>query len=52
MIQQTKRKQEQKQPKFKISDVVAIKINKIDKINPFHLIVLLGQIIEIEESGL
>ena len=34
--QQT-RKQAQKQPKFKILDMVAIKINKVDKINPFHL---------------
>ena len=48
--QQT-RKQAQKQPKFKISDMVAIKINKVDKINPFHPNMLLGQIIEIEESG-
>ena len=37
--------------KFKISDMVAIKINKVDKINPFHPNMLLGQIIEIEESG-
>ena len=48
--QQT-RKQAQKQPKFKISDMVAIKINKVDKINPFHPNMLLGQIIEIEEKG-
>ena len=48
--QQT-RKKAQKQPKFKISDMVAIKINKVDKINPFHPNMLLGQIIEIEESG-
>ena len=51
MILQTKRKQEQKQAKFEISDMVAIKINKVDKINPFHANMLLGQIIEIEESG-
>ena len=54
IIQQTKRKQKQKQPKFKISDMsdmVAIKINKVDKINPFHPNMLLGQIIEIEKSG-
>ena len=44
-------KQAQKQPKFKISDMVAIKINKVDKINTFHPNMLLGQIIEIEESG-
>ena len=31
--------------------MVAIKINKVDQINPFHLKMLLGQIIEIEESG-
>ena len=48
--QQT-RKQVQKQPKFKISDMVAIKINKVDNINPFHPNMVLGQIIEIEESG-
>ena len=39
------------QLKFEISDMVAIKINKVDKINPFHPNMLLGQIIEIEESG-
>ena len=48
--QQT-RKHAQKQPKFKISDMVAIKIKKVDKINPFHPNMLLGQIIEIEEKG-
>ena len=48
--QQT-RKRAQKQPKFKISDMVAIKLNKVDKINPFHPNMLLVQIIEIEESG-
>ena len=31
--------------------MVAIKINKVVKINPFHPNMLLGQIIEIEESG-
>ena len=45
------RKQEQKQVKCKISDMVAIKINEVDKINPFDPNMLLGQIIEIEESG-
>ena len=48
--QQT-RKQAQKKHKFKISDMVAIKVYKVDKINPFHPNMLLGQIIEIEESG-
>ena len=53
MIQQTKRKQKQKNNwKLKISDMLAMKTNKVDKINPFHLnILLLGQIIETEETG-
>ena len=37
--------------KLKISDMLALKTNKVDKINPFHLNMLLGQIIEIEETG-
>ena len=52
MIQQTKRKQKPKKNwKLKISDMLALKTNKEDKINPFHLNMLLGQIIEIEETG-
>ena len=52
MIQQTKRKQKQKNnSKLKISDMLAMKTNKVDKINPFHHNMLLGQIIEIEETG-
>ena len=31
--------------------MVAIKINKVDEIKPFRPNMLLGQIIEIEESG-
>ena len=37
--------------KLKISDMLALKTNKVDKINPFHINMLLGQIIEIEETG-
>ena len=37
--------------KWKISDMLAMKTNKLDKINPFHLNMLLGHIIEIEETG-
>ena len=54
MIQQTKRKQTQKKKnnwKLKISDMLALKTNKVDKIDPFHLNMILGQIIEIEETG-
>ena len=52
MIQQTKRKQKQKNNwKLKISDMLAMKTNKVDKINPFHIKMPLGQIIEIEETG-
>ena len=36
MIDQTKRKQQNKQPKFKIYDMVAVKIDKVDKTNPLH----------------
>ena len=36
---------------LKISDMLAMKTNKVDKINPFHAIMLLGQIVEIEETG-
>jgi len=31
--------------------MLAMKTNKVDKINPFHANMLLGQIIEIEETG-
>ena len=31
--------------------MLAMKTNKVDKINPFHIKMLLGQIIEIEETG-
>ena len=37
--------------KLKISDMLAMKTNKVDKINPFHIKMLLGQVIEIEETG-
>ena len=37
--------------KLKISDMLAMKTNKENKINPFHANMLLGQIIEIEETG-
>ena len=51
MVKQTKRRQEKKQPKFKLSDMVAVKIDKVDKTNPLHPNMLLGKIISIEESG-
>ena len=50
-MKQTKRRQEKKQPKFKLSDMVAVKIDKVDKTNPLHPNMLLGKIISIEESG-
>ena len=37
--------------KLKISDMLAMKTNKVDKISPFHINMLLGQIIKIEETG-
>ena len=52
MIWSSKQKRNQKQKnnwKLKISDMLAMKTNKVDKINPFHI--KMGQIIEIEETG-
>ena len=51
MIQQTRRKQEQKQPKFKISDMVSVKIDKVDKTTLSYPNMLLGKIIEIKHTG-
>ena len=51
MINQTKRKQQNKQPIFKISDMVAVKIDKVDKTNPLHPNMLLGKIISVEDTG-
>lgn len=36
--------------KFKIGDFVAIKIDKVDKTSPLHPNVLLGKVIEVQES--
>ena len=36
--------------KFKIGDVVAIKIDKVDKTSLLHPNVLLGKVIEVQES--
>ena len=51
MVNQTKRKQEKKQPKFKVADMVAAKIDKVDKTSLLHPNMLLGKITSIEESG-
>ena len=51
MVNQTKRKQEKKQPKFKVAHMVAVKIDKVDKTSPLHPNMLLGKITSIEESG-
>lgn len=51
MIVQTEARQLRKRPKYKISDMVAVKIDKVDKTSPFHANMLLGKIIEIQESG-
>lgn len=37
MFNQTKRKQEEKHPKFIVSNMVAVKIGKVDKTGPLHL---------------
>jgi hypothetical protein len=51
MIEQTKKRQRRKIPKFKVSDMVAVKIHKVDKTTPFHPNMLLGKIMEVEETG-
>lgn len=51
MINQTKRKQQNKQPKFKISDMVSVKIDEVVKTNPLHPKMLLGKIISVEDTG-
>lgn len=51
MVNQTKRKQEKKQPKFTVTDMVAVKIDKVDKTSPLHPNMLLGKITSIEENG-
>ena len=52
MVEQTKQKQQKQKLKFKISDnMVAVKIDKVDKTNPLHLNMLLGKVLSIEETG-
>lgn len=51
MVNQTKRKQEKKQPKFKVADMVAVKIDKVDKTTPLHPNMLLGKVTSIEQTG-
>ena len=48
MIQQAKTKKQLKIEDFRHA---GNETNKVDKINPFHINMLLGQIIEIEETG-
>ena len=50
MVTQTKRKQEKKQPNFKVADMVAVKIDKVDKTSPLHPNMLLGKITSIEQQ--
>ena len=48
MVQQSKKKAEEKPSRFKVGDVVSIKIGKVDKQSPFYLNMLLGKITELE----
>ena len=48
IINQTQRK---KQPKFKASDMVPVKIDKVNKTSPQSPIMLLGKMTVIAESG-
>lgn len=51
MVNQTKKKQEKKQPKFKVADMVAVKIDKVDKTTPLHPNMLLGKVTSIEQCS-
>ena len=48
MVQQSKKKAEQKSSQFKVGDVVSIKIDKVDKPSPFYPNMLLFKITELE----
>ena len=50
MVQQSKKKAEQKSSQFKVGDVVSIKIDKVDKQSPFYPNMLLGKITELEND--
>ena len=47
MIKQTQKKNEARKNKFKVGDMVSIKIDRVDKTSPFHSNLLLGKIEEI-----
>ena len=52
MVNQTKRKQEKRQPNFKVSDMVAVKIDKVNNTSPLHPNMLLqGKINSNAEGG-
>ena len=50
MVQQSKKKAEQKSSQFKVGDVVSIKIDKVDKQSTFYPNMLLGKITELEND--
>ena len=49
MVNQT-RKKEARKSKFKVGDMVSIKINRVDKTTPLHPNLLLGKIIAFQNT--
>ena len=50
MIEQTNKKNEARNQKFKVGDFVSIKIDRVDKTSPLHSNLLLGKIEEVVNS--
>lgn len=50
MVEQTKKKNEARNQKFKVGDFVSIQIDRVDKTSPLHSNLLLGKIEEVVNS--
>ena len=50
MVQQTQKKNEARNQKFKVGDMVSVKIDRVDKTSPLHSNLLLAKIEAIENS--
>ena len=50
MMEQTKKKNEVRNQKFKVGDFVSIEIDRVDKTSPLHSNLLLGKIEEVVNS--
>ena len=50
MVQQTQKKNEARNQKFKVGDMVSVKIDRVDKTSPLHSNLLLAKIEAMENS--